>query len=271
MDLDLKGKRALVTGSSSGIGAGIARVLAAEGATLVVHGRDSARTHAVAESLHTSSGAPAYAVTGDLSTDDGAQAVAQAVMDAVGGIDILINNAGGAGVDGNPPWLDVPASTWMDTYSQNVGAFVRMCHAFIPGMTERGWGRIVNISSGSGMQPPATIPHYSASKAAINNLTVSLSKALARTGITVNTVSPGAILTPALENWIRDLARQMNWGDDWDVIERRYTTEFFPLPVSRIGRVDDIGNMVALIASDRCGYMTGADVRVDGGSTSAIN
>jgi NAD(P)-dependent dehydrogenase (short-subunit alcohol dehydrogenase family) len=271
MDLDLKGKRALVTGSSSGIGAGIARVLAAEGATLVVHGRDRARTLAVAESLRHDTGTPTHAVTGDLSTDEGAQAVVQAVMDAVGGIDILINNAGGTAVEGNPPWLDVSAHTWMEAYSQNVGAIVRLCHAFIPGMTERGWGRIVNISSGSGMQPPATIPHYGAAKAAINNLTVSLSKALARTGITVNTVSPGAILTPALENWIQDLARQMNWGDDWDIIERRYTTEMYPLPVSRIGRVEDIGNMVALIASDRCGYMTGADVRVDGGNASAVN
>lgn len=270
MDLNLKNKRALITGSSSGIGTGIAQVLAAEGATVIIHGRDANRTRAVADRLQ-AQGAMAYNVVGDLGTDEGAAAVARAAVDLAGGVDILVNNAGGTGVEGNPNWFEVPTTTWMDAYSGNVGAIVRLCHALVPAMKERGWGRIINISSGSGMQPNPTIPQYGASKAAINNLTVSLSKALSHSGITVNTVSPGAILTPALEIWIRDLARQMQWGDDWDTIERRYTTEFFPLPVPRIGRVEDIGNIVAMIASDRCGYMTGADVRVDGGHASAIN
>lgn len=270
MDLELKGKRALVTGSSSGIGAGVAEVLASEGATVIVHGRDAPRARSVAAGLR-ARGADVHVAIGELNSDEGARTVFEAVHDAVGGVDILVNNAGGSCVQGNPAWFDVHSSTWMDAYSQNVGAIVRLCHAFVPGMKQRGWGRVINISSGSAMQPTPTIPHYGASKAAINNLTLSLSKDLSHTGITVNTVSPGAILTPALENWIRDLARQMNWGDDWDTIERRYTTEFFPLPVPRIGRVEDIGNMVALIASNRCSYMTGADVRVDGGHSSAIN
>ncbi|MEM5386428.1 SDR family NAD(P)-dependent oxidoreductase [Paraburkholderia phymatum] len=270
MDLGLKGRRALVTGSSSGIGAGIAEVLADEGATLFVHGRDAQRTEAIAARLRKKN-VEVHSVLGDLGSDAGAHSVIKAVLDRLGGVDILVNNAGGSGVHGNPAWFDVSLDTWLNGYSQNVGAIVRLCHAFVPGMQQRGWGRIVNIGSGSGMQPLATIPHYGASKAALNNLTLSLSKALSHTGITVNTISPGAILTPALEAWIRDLARQLNWGDDWATIERRYTTEFFPLPVARIGRVEDIGNMVALIASDRCSYVTGANIRVDCGHASAVN
>jgi len=269
MDLQLRGKRALVTGSSSGIGSGIARVLASEGVFVLIHGRDSARAQAVADDILRSGGS-ASVVLGDLATDAGAQAVAEAAL-RNGALDILVNNAGGTTLEGNPSWFETPLDAWGAAFSQNVGAVVRLAHLLVPGMRERHWGRIINISSGSGMQPNPFVPHYGASKAAISNVTLSLSKALADTGITVNTVSPGAVLTPALETWMRDLARQMNWGDDWAVIERRYITEFFPQPVPRIGHVEDIANMVAVLASPLSSYITGANVRIDGGHGSAIN
>jgi 3-oxoacyl-[acyl-carrier protein] reductase len=269
LDLQLLGRRALVTGSRSGIGAGIARLLAQEGAAVVVHGRNKERTLAVAEQLRRAGGV-ATTVVGDLSTDAGASAVGEAVL-AEGAIDILVNNAGGVTTAGNPPWFETPPKAWLDTYSQNVGAAVRLCHAFVPAMKARGWGRIINISSGAGTHPNPFIPDYGASKGAINNLTVGLSKALSGTGITVNTVSPGSILTPALENWLRELARQMNWGDDWAIIEKRYITEMFPLPVPRLGRVEDIAAVVALLASPQGSYITGANLRVDGGHAAAVN
>ena len=105
----------------------------------------------------------------------------------------------------------------------------------------------------------------------INNLTVSLSRALAHTGITVNTVTPGTILTPAVEDWLAAVAKQMQWGDDWATIEKRFTSEMIPLAVDKIGRPDDIAVMVALLASPRGGYATGANMRIDGGHNQFTN
>jgi NADP-dependent 3-hydroxy acid dehydrogenase YdfG len=133
MDLDLKDKRVLVTGSSSGIGAGIAAVLAAEGAWVLVHGRDAARTEAVASQLR-AGGARCSMALGELSTDEGADAVAAVASREMGGIDVLINNAGGKTAAGNPDWFDVPLSDWLATYEQNVGAAVRLVHRLVPGI-----------------------------------------------------------------------------------------------------------------------------------------
>ncbi len=269
MDLQLKGLKALVTGSSSGIGAGIAEVLAREGCRVVVHGRDAARTRAVAERV-TGFGAEAWSVVGDLATPGGSAAVADEVLRLTDGIDILVNNAGGKTAAGNPAWFDVPWADWLGTYEQNVGAAVRLVHAFAPGMKARGFGRIVNITSASATQPEATVGEYSAPKAAMVNMTVSLARALARTGITVNSVMPGTILTPAVEAWLSHVASQHDWGTDWNEIERRFTSELIPLCTSKLGRPEDIGRMVALLASPLSGYMTGSNYRVDGGQIRAI-
>src|SRR5215218_657323 len=156
MDLQLNGLRALVTGSSSGIGAGIASVLAREGAIVVVHGRDLERTASVARGL-AELGAASHAVLGDLATPEGCAKVVQAVESAVGGVDILVNNAGGKSAPGNPAWFEVSWSDWIGTYEQNVGAAVRLAHAFVPGMQARGFGRIVNITSASATQPERNI------------------------------------------------------------------------------------------------------------------
>jgi 3-oxoacyl-[acyl-carrier protein] reductase len=270
VDLQLNGKRALVTGSSSGIGAGIATVLAREGCRVVVHGRDEARTRAVAKSL-VDSGSEACVVIGDLATAEGSAAVAAEVERLTGGIDILVNNAGGKTAAGNPAWFDVPWADWLGTYEQNVGAAVRLVRAFVPGMKARGFGRIVNITSASATQPEPTVGEYSASKAAMVNMTASLARALAHTGITVNSVMPGTILTPAVQAWLSHVAQQHGWGHDWNEIERRFTSELIPLCTSTIGRPEDIGRMVALLASPLSGYMTAGNYRVDGGQCRSIN
>lgn len=270
MDLQLKGRRALVTGSSSGIGAGIARILAAEGATVVVHGRDEKRARQVAEHLG-ETGGKAFVVLGDLATEAGSKHVADAVLKELGGIDILVNNAGGKTVPGNPPWFDVPWADWIGTYEQNVGAAVRLIHRLVPGMKERGWGRVIQIASAAGVQPEPAIGEYQAAKAAMINLSVGLARSLAHTGITVNTVSPGTILTPAVERWLGSVAEQMNWGTDRDVIEKRFTTELIPICADQLGRPEDIGRVVALLASPLSGYISGANYRVDGGQCRSVN
>ena len=141
MDLQLTGKRALVTGSSSGIGRGIALALAHEGAQVVVHGRSRTRSEESAELIRAAVGA-AHVAIGDLASDDGARAVAAAVNVQLGGVDILVNNVGGLEGSGGakPSWFDSLPEHWAATLPQNLVAAVRMTHAFVPGMRDRGWG-----------------------------------------------------------------------------------------------------------------------------------
>ena len=280
MDLQLSGKRALITGSNSGIGAGIARVLAAEGAAVAIHGRDSERCETVAAGIR-QAGGTAVVVVGDLATESGCTSVGDTVMAQLGGIDILVNNAGGRAsshrTDGaagppNPPWLETPWSDWLWTFEQNVGAAVRLIQRFVPGMKARQWGRIIHIASAAATQPERDLAEYQAVKAAMVNMTASLAKTLAHTGITVNTVSPGAILTPAVVAAFTGMAEQMGWNSaDWSEIERRFTTELIPIAADHFGQPEDIGRMVALLASPLSAYMTGANYRVDGGQCRSVN
>ncbi|MDO7833689.1 SDR family oxidoreductase [Sphingobium sp. HBC34] len=281
MDLELKDKRALVTGSSSGIGAAIARTLSAEGARVVVHGRDEARTKAVAQSL-IDAGAEAGFVTGDLSREDVCAEVAKEAAAFFGGIDILVNNAGGMAASSRPdttadsfnrPWLETPWNDWLWTYEQNVGSSVRLIQAFAPAMIERGWGRIINLSSASATQTEPDLADYQPAKAAITNMTSGLAKSLAGTGITVNAASPGTIATEGVRKGFMEWAAQLGWeqADDWDAMERRFATEMFPQPTSHFGRPEDIARMVAFLASPQASYMNGSNYRVDGGMCRSVN
>jgi 3-oxoacyl-[acyl-carrier protein] reductase len=270
MDLQLHDKRALVTGSSSGIGAGIARILAAEGAQVVVHGRDEERANRVAAEIRASGGRAEVAL-GDLSDDEGAAYITEVVLSTLGGVDILINNAGGRTTNGNPPWLDIGLEDWRATYEQNVGAAVRMVRAFAPGMQERRWGRIIQIASAAATQTEPDLGEYQAAKAALVNVTSSLAKTFAHTGITVNTVSPGMVLTPAAHVWMTSVANERGWGEDFEEIERRFTREVIPLSVARIGRPEDIGRLIAFLASPLSAYVTGANFRIDGGQCRSVN
>jgi 3-oxoacyl-[acyl-carrier protein] reductase len=147
MNLQLESKRALVTGSSKGIGEAIAKSLASEGAAVVVHGRDETKTHRVAEEIIQSGGRAAIAI-GDLASDVEAKRVADAALAALGGIDILVNNAGVFRVRG---WWDTAPEQWIEIYNQNVAGSVRLIQALAPPMRERRWGRIIQISSGLGL------------------------------------------------------------------------------------------------------------------------
>jgi NAD(P)-dependent dehydrogenase (short-subunit alcohol dehydrogenase family) len=283
MDLELDGKRALVSGSSSGIGAATARLLAAEGAAVMVHGRDEARTIAVAEEIRARGGSAAAAV-GDLATDEGGQEVCDAVESHFAGIDILVNNAGGGGGRNpargeTPGFLDLLPEDWIGAYQHNVGAAVRMIRRFAPGMIERGWGRIIQTGSVTATVPVGTMNDYSAAKAAIVNLTVGLSKALAHTGVTANTVSPGLILTPQTldENshkkpWVKAYARSRGWDEALpaEELERRWAEEW-GVPAGKGGRVENVTSMIALLASPLGAFVTGANIRIDGGQNPSVN
>ena len=271
MELGLKGKRALVTGSSSGIGIGIAKMLAAEGVSVVVHGRDATRAQGTAKQIEEGGGIAAVAI-GDLSTDAGAKSVAEAALAAFGGVDILVNNAGGrAGTGDNSSWLAVDSNDWAATYQANVISAVRMIRHLAPKMIERGWGRIIQIASTLGASPIPTEPDYCASKVAMYTLTLGLSKALSNTGVTVNAISPGMIYTPGLELFLNDVASRMGFGSDRAKTEAFVLKEFVPQTVSRMGQPEDVGAIVLYLASPIADFVNGANWRVDGGMSRSIS
>lgn len=268
MDLHLAGKRALVTGSSSGIGAEIARMLAGEGVKVVIHGRNSDRAEQVAAGINADGGHAAVAL-GDLMTPEGIEAVIEASGAAFGGIDILVNNAGGSGSDTANPWFDTTTEEWVESYRQNTLPSVRLAQAFVPGMRELGWGRVIQISSRNAISAYAEFGPYGAAKAAVNNLTLSLSKALAGTGVTSNGIMPGLIYTPLVDPWFKAIAQQQG-SDDPDVGRDFALKNIIRQTVGRLGEPKDIAFAVCMIASPLSDFMTGTTFRIDGGSTPTV-
>lgn len=265
MDLKLEGKRALVTGSSSGLGKAIVCLLAAEGASVIVHGRNEQRCAAIAKGIRETGGSAEF-VIGDLSTDEGADIVAEVAL-AGGQIDILVNNMGTY----NPqPWMNTGIHDWKETYNSNVLSYVRMIHRLLPQMKGLGWGRIIQIGSSAAIQPMSVQPDYSASTAARHNLTVSLARELKGTGITSNTVSPGAMLVETTKNMLLGMAEKYGWGQDWAEIEKRAVAQFATNDIGRLGRPEDIASAVAYLASPLADYVSGTVVRVDGGLVQSI-
>lgn len=266
MDIQLQNKSAIVTGSSSGIGKAIALSLAAEGVKVVVHGRREQQVQETAQLITDAGGTAAIAI-GDLTRDEDVEQIGIAAREAFGSIDILINNAGAFPPT---PLTASSASEWNKLYDQNVGSIVRMIGQFAPPMIERGWGRIIIISSIAATSPFATFGAYGATKAAGLNLAMTAAREFANTGVTVNALSPGDVLTPAGEERWRAVARERGWGSDWDEIERRAASEISPALVGRFGRPEEVGALVSFFCSPLAGYVTGSNVRMDGGFQSFI-
>ena len=269
MDLQLTGKRALVTGSSSGIGSGIAQELAAEGVLVVVHGRNVERANAVAAKISAAGGKAAVAI-GDLSTNEGAAAVAEAALAAFGGIDILVNNAGGSFDTPDPSFFSVSPEAMMATYQANTIAAFRLIQALAPAMKERGWGRIINIATAAAITPTSAQPDYGPAKAAMLNMSLGLSKTLRMTGVTVNCVSPGMIRTEGLMEFLGNFAQKRGWGDDVPKAEE-YFVKGTGQTVGRVGEVTDIAYGVLMLASPRADIINGTNFHVDAGISPAIN
>ncbi|QEN85061.1 SDR family oxidoreductase [Labrys sp. KNU-23] len=264
MDLKLDGKVALVTGSSKGIGEGVARGLAREGAIVIVHGRNKTKTEEVAHDIVVEGGR-AYAVIGDLTNDDQVQCLIEDAQAFVKPVEILVNNAGGSGE--TEDWRTTRPETWMTGYDRNVLAAVRVTSRLLPAMREAKWGRIINISSLAALMPPSTRPDYAAAKVAMIAMTASLAKAVAIDGITANTVSPGTIHSVSLDEAFRKVASNQGIAADasWTEIEQRVLPMFAQVPIGRVGTLEEIADAIAFLVSPRASYITGANLRLDGG------
>jgi 3-oxoacyl-[acyl-carrier protein] reductase len=268
MDLRLKGRRALVTGSSSGIGEGVARMLAQEGSAVVVHGRNRERAEKIAADI----GAAGVAI-GDLSTDEGAAAVHTEARAALGAnIEILVNNAGGSstGNTSKPP-VDIPSDAWIKNYHSNTLPAIRLCRLTVPDMVAAKFGRVINVSSAVAVQPNNMGADYSGAKAALNNFTVSLAGSLKGVGVTVNTVSPGIIMVDGLVRMGRQRYGDANMSFE-EITKRMVADRIFDLPpAGRLGVPEDLALVVCMLASPISGFVTGANYRVDGGQIRSVN
>ncbi|HEV7723191.1 MAG TPA: SDR family oxidoreductase [Iamia sp.] len=250
MDLGLSGKTAAVAGASAGLGRAAARALAAEGVTVAICGRDRARIDAAASEL----GPSAVPVVADVSTTDGATAFVEEAIAALGRVDILVPNAGG------PPagtFATTPLEAYIPALQLNLLSTVAMCQAAVPAMAERGWGRVVAITSASVRQPIPTLILSNTARAGVTAFLKTLSLEVAARGVTVNSVQPGIHIT--------DRFRQL-YGDDEDAVAAVAEN----IPVRTVGRPDDFGEVVAFLCSSAARFVTGAALPVDGGASRGL-
>lgn len=267
MDLDLSGRRALITGASQGIGLATARLLAQEGADVGLVARDPARLQQVAAALRDETGVSVVPLPCDVTVTADIDRAVRSFEQAVGGVDILVNNAGGISAFGDFDALS--DEDWAESFGWNLMAPVRFVRAVLPGMRERDWGRIVNVSSESAVQPDAFFPHYAAMKSALMTLTKALSRSFAGTGIRTNVVSPAFVKTPILERMLEDYAAGR--GVSVEEGERLFLAEERPhITARRAGRPEEVAAVIGLLCSPISDFVNGSNFRVDSGSVSTI-
>lgn len=267
MDLKLAGKSVLVTGASKGIGQAIAEAFAAEGARVALAARSASDLERVAATIK-SNGGEAIACPTDLTRRDEVQALVDKTIACFGSLHVLVNNAGGV-VDGFPKFETLSDEDWLKTFDVNLFSIVRLTRAVLPHMRQQKWGRIINIASELALQPDGDMPHYAASKAAILNLTKNISKEYALDGVLINAVSPGMIATQAVEEMATETAKRL--GISAAEVLSRFVTKRRPhLELRRPGRSEEVAAIVLFLASEAASYITGTNIRVDGGSVAGI-
>jgi NAD(P)-dependent dehydrogenase (short-subunit alcohol dehydrogenase family) len=263
MDLGLKGKRALVTGSTAGIGFATAELLAQEGAHVIVNGRTQERVDAAIQKLRAS--APGASVSG-LATDAGTAAGCAALILAEPNVDVLVNNMG---IFEPKPFEEIPDEDWMRFFEVNVLSGVRLSRGYLPGMRARNWGRIVFVSSESGLQIPTEMIHYGVTKTAQLSVARGLAETLSGTNVTVNSVLPGPTSSEGVSTFVSDLAKSQN--KDVPSVEQDFFKHARPSSIlQRFATPREVASLIVYVCSEAAAATTGSALRVDGGVVRSI-
>jgi NAD(P)-dependent dehydrogenase (short-subunit alcohol dehydrogenase family) len=258
MNLQLEGKRALVTGSTAGIGFSIAEALANEGASVIVNGRTQKR---VDEALAKLKG-KVEGIAADLGTAEGAEKTFARYPE----VDILINNLG---IFEPKPFEEIPDEDWRRFFEVNVLSGVRMSRHYLPGMKQRNWGRIVFISSESGVNIPIEMIHYGMTKTAQIAVARGLAETTKGTNVTVNSILPGPTASEGVGNFVKDMARVQK--TDAATVEKEFFKSVRPTSlIQRFARTQEVAALVAFVASPLSSATNGAALRVEGGTVQAI-
>ncbi|MEV6897710.1 SDR family oxidoreductase [Amycolatopsis sp. NPDC051372] len=254
MNIDLSGRTALVTGSTAGIGEAAAAALAAAGADVVVNGRNADRVAEAAKRLGV------RGIAADVGTAEGVASLVEQLPD----VDVLVNNAG---VFAPIPVFEISDEEWLRIYQVNVLSGVRLTRHYAPRMVNRGWGRVIFVSSESAVQPPTEMVHYGMTKTAQLALSRGMAQEVAGTGVTVNSVLPGPTLTEGVREFVRSLYPDLDFAE----AERRFMAQDRPTSLlGRLIRPEEVANLITYVASDQAAATTGGALRVDGGVASAI-
>lgn len=257
MDLALKGKLALVSGSTAGIGHAIAAALAAEGAKVIVNGRTQGAVDKAVQEISTTSGGDVLGFAGDLSK----ASVAEDLAKKHPGVEVLVNNLG---IFEAKPFAEIPDDDWRRFFDANVLSGVRLARLYLPAMKRANWGRIIFISSESGIQIPAEMIHYGMTKAAQIAVARGLAESLAGTNITVNSILPGPTRSRGVNDFVESLAKQS--GTSFAQFEKQFFEKVRPTSlIKRFATTEEVASLVAYVASPLSSATTGADLRVDGG------
>jgi NAD(P)-dependent dehydrogenase (short-subunit alcohol dehydrogenase family) len=258
MNLKLNEKTALVTGSTAGIGLAIATSLAREGAKVTLNGRTQKRVdEALAQIRSASTTAKVDGITADLGTADGCEAL----LRRLSGVDILVNNVG---IFEPKPFEQIPDADWLRFFEVNVMSGVRLGRAYLPEMKQRDWGRIIFISSESGIQIPAEMVHYGMTKAAQIAIARGMAETCAGTGVTVNSVLPGPTASEGVTEFVDALAKKEN------VSRADFEKEFFQTMrpsslLKRFIKTEEVASVVTFVCSPEASAINGAAIRAEGG------